>query len=67
VVDREGTVRRVVTTDESGRYHVDGLHPGEYRVIAAGYAPTATPVRLLPGEPTHFDPVLSTGAGGVGL
>ncbi|WP_033287804.1 MFS transporter [Amycolatopsis jejuensis] len=63
VLDTAGEVQRVTVTDESGRYCVDDLPPGEYTVVVTGYAPVAGPVQLTPGGPARFDPLLRLASG----
>ncbi|GHF39887.1 hypothetical protein GCM10017566_11580 [Amycolatopsis bartoniae] len=57
VVGADGEVRHRAVADETGRYRIEGLPPGEYTVVAAGYAPTASPVRI-EGRRTRHDPLL---------
>ncbi|WP_346054033.1 MULTISPECIES: MFS transporter [Amycolatopsis] len=58
VLGPDGAARHTAVADEAGRYRVEGLPPGEYTVVAAGYAPTASPVRI-EGRRTRHDPVFS--------
>ncbi|MGW4487948.1 MFS transporter [Amycolatopsis sp. NPDC004368] len=58
VLDSAGEVQRVVVTDDAGRYVVDGLAPGRYRVVVTSYEPAASPVELTADGPAEFDPRL---------
>ncbi|SMD15387.1 MFS transporter [Kibdelosporangium aridum] len=58
VVDKDGSVVSVTTTDDDGRYQVTDLGPGEYTVIASGYAPTVDHLRLGDGERMNHDVTL---------
>ncbi|MGH3624992.1 MAG: MFS transporter, partial [Sciscionella sp.] len=54
VVDAAGHVVSSTLTGESGEYTVDELPEGEYTVIASGYPPVASHVRLDGGDnPDH--------------
>lgn len=54
VVDAAGHVVSSTLTGESGEYTVDELPEGEYTVIASGYPPVASRVRLNGGDnPDH--------------
>ena len=61
VVDAEGTVLTVTTTDDDGRYVVTDLPDGDYTVIASGYAPSAHQLGVRSGEHTTQDVVLGYG------
>ncbi|MFI5614351.1 DHA2 family efflux MFS transporter permease subunit [Amycolatopsis sp. NPDC051903] len=58
VLDAAGEVQRVVVTDDAGHYAVDGLAPGQYRVVVTSYEPAASPVELTTDGPAEFDPRL---------
>ncbi|CAM4069301.1 DHA2 family efflux MFS transporter permease subunit [Kibdelosporangium persicum] len=58
VIDQGGSVVSVTTTDDNGRYRVTDLGPGEYTVIASGYAPTVDHLRLGDGEHVNHDVTL---------
>ena len=58
VLDANGNVVTVTSTDETGRYVVPDLADGEYTVIASGYAPTAQRVQLTGGQQVSHDVVL---------
>lgn len=62
LLDTRGEVQHVTVTDETGRYHLANLRPGEYTVVATGYAPTVNPVRVA-GPQTRHDPRLVLAAG----
>ncbi|ASR38661.1 MFS transporter [Prauserella marina] len=53
VLDAEGNVAAVARTDDSGRYVVSDLPAGNYTVVASGYPPAASEVRLDGGEAEH--------------
>ncbi len=58
ILDADGGVVTVTSTDAGGRYAVDDLAEGDYTVIASGYAPTAEHVRLGAGQVGAHDVVL---------
>jgi hypothetical protein len=58
VIDQDGSVVSVTTTDDNGRYRVTDLGPGEYTVIASGYSPTVDHLRLGDGEHMNHDVTL---------
>lgn len=58
LIDGTGTVRHAVITDESGRYRLDDVQPGEYTVLTVGYAPTAATVHLAAGSDARHDMAL---------
>ncbi|MBP2320868.1 EmrB/QacA subfamily drug resistance transporter [Kibdelosporangium banguiense] len=58
VVDKEGAVVSVTSTDDDGRYKITDLAEGEYTVIASGYAPTVEHLRLGDGEHLKHDVTL---------
>jgi len=57
LLDPDGTVVASTLTDEDGGYSFADLFDGEYTVIAAGYPPAATQLRVDGAELTH-DPHL---------
>jgi EmrB/QacA subfamily drug resistance transporter len=58
VMDKEGAVISVTSTDDDGRYKITDLAEGEYTVIASGYAPTVEHLRLGDGEHLKHDVTL---------
>nr|WP_042190134.1 DHA2 family efflux MFS transporter permease subunit [Kibdelosporangium sp. MJ126-NF4]CEL19114.1 multidrug transporter, MFS superfamily [Kibdelosporangium sp. MJ126-NF4]CTQ95084.1 multidrug transporter, MFS superfamily [Kibdelosporangium sp. MJ126-NF4] len=58
VIDKDGQVISVTTTDDDGRYRITELGPGEYTVIASGYSPTVDHLRLGDGEHMSHDVTL---------
>lgn len=46
LIDSHGDVRHTAVTDAEGRYRVEGIQPGEYTVVAAGYPPIASAVHV---------------------
>ncbi|SDC87541.1 MFS transporter [Actinokineospora iranica] len=50
VLDSTGNVITVTTTDSDGHYLIDDLAEGEYTVIASGYSPTTSQIRLTAGR-----------------
>ncbi|HWD06192.1 MAG TPA: MFS transporter [Amycolatopsis sp.] len=58
VLDSAGEVQRVTVTDSAGRYAVEGLPPGRYKVVVTSYEPAACPVELTADGPAQFDPCL---------
>ncbi|MET0233938.1 MAG: MFS transporter [Kibdelosporangium sp.] len=58
VMDKEGAVINVTSTDDDGRYRITELAEGEYTVIASGYAPTVEHLRLGDGEHLKHDVTL---------
>ncbi|GAA2335469.1 MFS transporter [Saccharopolyspora halophila] len=53
LLDTTGAVVSAATTDIDGRYHFTDLPDGEFTVIATGYPPVATSLRLEGQENTH--------------
>ena len=53
LLDGEGTVAAVATTDSAGRYVVRDLPPGAYTVVASGYPSVTSQVVLADGEAGH--------------
>jgi EmrB/QacA subfamily drug resistance transporter len=62
LVDQDGKVLHATVTEGDGRYRIDGVPPGDYTLVAAGYAPSASPVHVAPGEQARLDPVLRSAA-----
>jgi EmrB/QacA subfamily drug resistance transporter len=58
LLDEEGTVLASTRTGENGRYAFSDLLGGTYTLIASGYAPVATGLRVLGGEEVAQDVVL---------
>ncbi|WP_026423468.1 MFS transporter [Actinokineospora inagensis] len=58
VLDSAGEVVAVTTSDDNGRYALDGLAEGDYTIIASGYSPSAHQVSLRRGESGVRDVVL---------
>jgi hypothetical protein len=58
LLDRGGQVRHATTTGADGRYLFDGVRPGEYTLIAAGYAPTSSLLHIAAGAQVEHDAVL---------
>ncbi|MBO0840970.1 MAG: carboxypeptidase regulatory-like domain-containing protein, partial [Sciscionella sp.] len=50
LLDSAGNVVGVTNTDDSGGYHFGDLAEGEYTVIASGYPPVASTLRVAGGE-----------------
>jgi hypothetical protein len=59
VLDAAGNVTAVTTTAADGTYAFENLAAGEYTVIAAGYPPAASTLRLSPGQSHAHDVLLS--------
>ncbi|MEU5792015.1 MFS transporter [Streptomyces sp. NPDC047813] len=59
LLDAAGNVLGTATTGPDGAYGFTDLDLGEYTVIASGYAPVATSVRVDAGGTTDFDLELS--------
>jgi hypothetical protein len=55
VLDAAGNVTALTTTGADGTYAVENLAAGEYTVIAAGYPPVASTLRLTPGQAHAHD------------
>jgi uncharacterized protein YfaS (alpha-2-macroglobulin family) len=55
VLDAAGNVTAVTTTGADGTYSFENLAAGEYTVIAAGYPPVASTLRLTPGQAHAHD------------
>lgn len=55
LLDRAGNVVAMTTTDESGEYAFSDLPEGDYTVIASGYPPVASTLRMTGGELGQHD------------
>jgi hypothetical protein len=55
LLDTEGNVAAVATTGPDGSYSLENLVEGEYTVIASGYPPAASRLRISSGEPHSHD------------
>ena len=55
VLDAAGNVTAVTTTGADGTYSFENLAAGEYTVIATGYPPVASTLRLSPGQAQAHD------------
>jgi uncharacterized protein YfaS (alpha-2-macroglobulin family) len=55
LLDRAGNVVAMTTTDESGEYAFSDLPEGDYTVIASGYPPVASTLRMVGGEHGQHD------------
>ncbi len=55
LLDRAGNVVAMTTTDDSGEYAFSDLPEGDYTVIASGYPPVASTLRVNGGEHGHHD------------
>ena len=53
LLDAGGSVVAATTTDTDGAYTFTDLPDGDYTVIATGYPPVATPLRLEGQRATH--------------
>ncbi|MTD57671.1 MFS transporter [Amycolatopsis pithecellobii] len=53
VLDAQGNVAAVARTDDEGRYLVSDLPEGDYTVVASGYPPATSQVKLPGGESVH--------------
>jgi hypothetical protein len=45
----------IADTDDTGRYALAGLAPGDYTLIATGYPPVSSAVTVTAGTPTTHD------------
>ena len=55
LLDRSGNVVAVTTTDNAGEYAFSDLPEGDYTVIASGYPPVASTLRVNGGEHGQHD------------
>jgi hypothetical protein len=58
LLDESGNVVATTSTGERGRYAFDDLLPGNYTLIASGFAPVATGLQLAAGAEVEHDAVL---------
>jgi EmrB/QacA subfamily drug resistance transporter len=59
LLDRAGNVVAMTTTDDTGEYAFSDLPEGDYTVIASGYPPVASTLRVNGGEQGQHDVRLS--------
>ncbi|GGM00897.1 MFS transporter [Nakamurella endophytica] len=59
VLDSTGAILESTVTGPDGGYEFAGLVPGDYTLVASGYAPVATAVRLAGGDLERHDLELS--------
>ncbi|MEU3270160.1 MFS transporter [Saccharomonospora sp. NPDC006951] len=64
LLDSTGHVVGVTLTDPHGHYRFDDLDGGDYTVVASGYSPATSTVRLGPGTRLEQDMTLGYGPGG---
>jgi uncharacterized protein YfaS (alpha-2-macroglobulin family) len=55
LLDRQGNVVAMTTTDDAGEYAISDLPEGEYTVIASGYPPVASALRVSGGGQGQHD------------
>jgi MFS family permease len=55
LLDPDGNVAAVATTGPDGKYSLENLPEGEYTVIATGYPPIASTLRVTAGRPHTHD------------
>jgi EmrB/QacA subfamily drug resistance transporter len=55
LLDTDGNVAAVATTGPDGSYSLENLVEGDYTVIASGYPPAASRLRISSGEPHSHD------------
>jgi hypothetical protein len=55
LLDTDGNVVAMATTGPDGRYSFEDLVEGDYTVIASGYPPAASKVRISSGQPHSHD------------
>jgi EmrB/QacA subfamily drug resistance transporter len=55
LLDADGNVAGLARTDEAGGYSFENLPEGDYTVVASGYAPAASRLRVSSGEPHVHD------------
>jgi len=58
LLDPDGNVTAIATTDADGGYTFENIGEGEYTVMAAGYPPAASRLRIEAGETHSHDVVL---------
>jgi len=55
LLDTDGNVAAMATTGPDGKYAFENLPEGDYTVIASGYPPAASRLRLSSGQPHSHD------------
>jgi uncharacterized surface anchored protein len=55
LLDRQGNVVAMTTTDDTGEYAFTDLPEGDYTVIASGYPPVASALRVAGGDQGRHD------------
>ena len=55
LLDRDGATLASTTTGPDGRYAFENLTEGDYTVIASGYPPAASTLRIEPGRQHSHD------------
>ena len=55
LLDPDGNVAAVTTTGPDGRYAFENLAESDYTVIASGYPPAASTLRVTSGQPHSHD------------
>ena len=55
LIGPDGNVAGVATTAADGTYRFENLPDGEYTVVASGYPPAASRLRVSPGQPHTHD------------
>jgi MFS family permease len=55
LLDPDGNVAAVATTGPDGKYSFENLPEGDYTVIATGYPPAASTLRITAGQPHTHD------------
>jgi hypothetical protein len=55
LLDRDGNVAGLATTEADGSYSFENLPEGDYTVVASGYPPAASRLKVSSGEPHAHD------------
>lgn len=55
LLDAEGNMAAVTTTGPDGRYTLENLSESDYTVVASGYPPNASTLRITSGQPQSHD------------
>jgi hypothetical protein len=55
LLDADGNMAAVTTTGPDGRYAFENLSESDYTVVASGYPPTASTLRITSGQPQSHD------------
>ncbi|WP_020495944.1 MFS transporter [Sciscionella marina] len=63
LLGHDGRVLHTAVTGADGSYLLEDLAPGQYTLVATGYAPNVSKVRLYGGEHARHDPVLEVVSG----